>query len=358
MTYPLSMARPLRPNDDGFTFHALSRGNGRQNVFHDDADRHAFLASLGQTQLRYPFRLYGYCLMTNHFHLLLRPEPGVAISRVMQSLLVAHTWRFHKRHHGVGHVWQGRFKSPAVQDDDHLWTVLRYIEANPLRAAMFTDPADYPWSSFPGARRPPPRPVTHRAARLGRPRRLARGAVARLGCQSAGRTPRSGSVRGPAVARLGPTVRRPDLVGHPSRWARPRRNPAPARSTENDQTLRRHLAAAGWSNDIFLLETANWTTAQKIDTDDHEVNDLQFAADGQHLASIGFNHRADFWDRADGRLVRSLRECVAPGNRLSFSRDGHHLAATGGDRSAWVWDRGRQVITPKPGAKAEVDPDR
>ena len=143
------MGRPLRPNDDGLTFHALSRGNDRQDVFHDDADRHAFLASLGQTQLRYPFRLYGYCLMTNHFHLLLRPEPGVAIGRVMQSLLVAHTWRHHKRHRGSGHVWQGRYRSPTLQDDDHLWTVLRYIEANPLRAAMVADPADYPWSSYP-----------------------------------------------------------------------------------------------------------------------------------------------------------------------------------------------------------------
>ena len=143
------MGRPLQPNDDGLTFHALSRGNDRQDVFHDNADRHAFLASLGQTQLRYPFRLYGYCLMTNHFHLLLRPEPGVAIGRMMQSLLVAHTWRYHKRHRSVGHVWQGRFRSPAVQDDDHFWTVLRSVEANPLRAAMVADPADYPWSSDP-----------------------------------------------------------------------------------------------------------------------------------------------------------------------------------------------------------------
>ena len=148
----------MRPNDDDLTFHALSRGNNRGAVFHDDGDYHAFLHALGQTQLRYPFRLYGYCLMTNHFHLLIRPEPGVAIGRIMQSLLVAHTWRYHKRHKSLGHVWQGRFKSPPVQDDGHLWTVLRYIEANPLRAAMVADPADYPWSSYPShaLRRPDP----------------------------------------------------------------------------------------------------------------------------------------------------------------------------------------------------------
>jgi putative transposase len=110
------MGRPPRPTDDGLVYHAINR----DAVFTDDEDRRAFLRSLGQTQLRYPFRLYGHCLMSNHFHLLLRPEPGVTISRVLQSLTVAHTWRYHKRHRTVGHVWQGRFKSPVVQDDGHL----------------------------------------------------------------------------------------------------------------------------------------------------------------------------------------------------------------------------------------------
>ena len=142
------MGRLLRPTDDGLTFHAINRGNNRDVVFADDADHQAFLQSLGRTQLRYPFRLYGYCLMSNHFHLLLRPEPGISISRVLQSLTVAHTWRSHRRHRTVGHVWQGRFKSPVVQADDHLWAVLRYIEANPLRAGMVADPAAYRWSSY------------------------------------------------------------------------------------------------------------------------------------------------------------------------------------------------------------------
>src|SRR5262249_3859475 len=100
------------------------------------------------TQLRYPFRLFGYCLMTNHVHLLLRPEPGQSISRVMQSLTVAHTRRYHTKHRSVGHVWQGRFRSPVVQDGDHLLAVLRYIEANPTRARMVDDPGDYAWSSY------------------------------------------------------------------------------------------------------------------------------------------------------------------------------------------------------------------
>jgi putative transposase len=105
-------------------------------------------SALGRTKDRYPFRLFGYCLLSNHFHLLLRPEPGQTISRILQSLTVAHTWRYHRRHRTSGHVWQGRFKSPVIQDDLHLLVVLRYIEANPLRAKVVADPADYHWSSY------------------------------------------------------------------------------------------------------------------------------------------------------------------------------------------------------------------
>ena len=143
------MGRPLQPNDEGLVFHAINLGNNREIVFADDEDHLAFLHSFGRTQLRCPFRLHGYCLMSNHFHLRLRPEPGVSISRVLQSLTVAHTWRYHRRHRTIGHVWQGRFKSPVVQAEDHLWAVLRYIEANPLRAGIIADPAAYRWSSCP-----------------------------------------------------------------------------------------------------------------------------------------------------------------------------------------------------------------
>jgi REP-associated tyrosine transposase len=142
------MGRLARPIEDGLVYHALNRGNNGAPVFCDDSDFRAFLEALGQSQTRYPFRLLGYCLMTNHFHLLIRPEPGQSISRILQSVTVAHTWRYRKRHHASGHVWQGRFKSPLVQDDAHLLVVLRYIEANPLRAGMMSDLAEYPWSSY------------------------------------------------------------------------------------------------------------------------------------------------------------------------------------------------------------------
>ena len=142
------MPRQPRPIADGLLYHALNRGNNRGAVFHTDADYQAFLHALAQTQRRYPFRLYGYCLMTNHFHLLLAPLEGLSISRILQSLTVAHTWHYHRAKDSSGHVWQGRFKSPVIQDDDHAQVVLRYLEANPLRARMVQDLAGYPWSSY------------------------------------------------------------------------------------------------------------------------------------------------------------------------------------------------------------------
>jgi putative transposase len=141
------MPRPLRPIADGLVYHLVNRGNNRQAVFRKPADYAAFLAALAELKERKPFKLYGYCLMSNHFHLLLRPT-GDSVSRIVQSLLISHTQRYHKHHRSGGHVWQGRFKSPVIQNDEHLLTVLRYIEANPLRAGIVEDAGDYRWSSY------------------------------------------------------------------------------------------------------------------------------------------------------------------------------------------------------------------
>ena len=141
------MPRPLRPVDDGLIYHVINRGNNRQRVFRKPADYQAFLDALADLKQRKPFELYGYCLLGNHFHLLLRPR-GTSISRIVQSLLVSHTQRYHKHHKSGGHVWQGRFKSPVIQNDEHLLTVLRYIEANPLRAKLVKRAELYPWSSY------------------------------------------------------------------------------------------------------------------------------------------------------------------------------------------------------------------
>lgn len=141
------MPRPLRPIDDGLIYHVINRGNNRQDVFRKEEDFQAFLRVLTELKARKPFELYGYCLMSNHFHLLLKPT-GASISRIVQSLLVSHTQRYHKHYRSGGHVWQGRFKSPVIQNGEHLLTVLRYIESNPLRAALVMRADEHPWSSF------------------------------------------------------------------------------------------------------------------------------------------------------------------------------------------------------------------
>jgi putative transposase len=142
------MGRQLRLIADGLVYHALNRGNNRAPVFRRDADFQHFLDALAQTKERYPFRLYAYCLMSNHFHLVLEPAAGQSISRIVQSLTVAHTWHFHKSSATSGHVWQGRFKSPVISTDEHLLTVMRYVESNPLRAGIVGDLDAYPWSSY------------------------------------------------------------------------------------------------------------------------------------------------------------------------------------------------------------------
>jgi putative transposase len=98
------MPRAPRPVADGLLYHATNRGNDRAAIFFTPKDYLTFLKALDHTQQRYPFRLFGYCLMTNHFHLLLSPEPGQSISRILQSLSVAHTWHYHKARGTVGHI--------------------------------------------------------------------------------------------------------------------------------------------------------------------------------------------------------------------------------------------------------------
>jgi putative transposase len=103
-------------------------------VFHKEEDYAAFLRLLREAAERVPMRLLGYCLMPNHFHLVLWPHEDGDLSRYMQWLLTSHVRRYHRHYHSSGHVWQGRFKAFPIQQDDHLLVVLRYAERNPLRA--------------------------------------------------------------------------------------------------------------------------------------------------------------------------------------------------------------------------------
>jgi putative transposase len=142
------MPRSARASQGGYCYHVLNRGNARARVFHKDGDYQAFVRLLGDACQRLPMRVLAFCLMPNHFHLALWPHQDGDLSRWMQWLLTAHVRRYHKHYRSSGHVWQGRFKAFPIQHDDHLLTVLRYIERNALRANLVTRAEAWAWSSL------------------------------------------------------------------------------------------------------------------------------------------------------------------------------------------------------------------
>lgn len=142
------MPRTARASVGGVCYHVLNRGNGRAEVFHDAADYRAFLALLEAAGARVPVRVLGFCLMPNHFHLVLWPKAEGDLSRYLQWLMTSHVRRYHRRYRSSGHVWQGRFKAFPIEQDGHLLTVLRYVERNPLRARLVRRAENWRWSSL------------------------------------------------------------------------------------------------------------------------------------------------------------------------------------------------------------------
>ena len=140
------MSRPLRIDYPGALHHIFSRGNKKENIFNDFIDREKFLRFLSKNQERYGCKLYAYCLMDNHFHLLV--ETGDApISNFMQQLLTSYVQYFNKKWDRVGHLLQGRYKSILVDKDAYLLTLVRYMHLNPVNALLVGNPKDYEWSS-------------------------------------------------------------------------------------------------------------------------------------------------------------------------------------------------------------------
>jgi putative transposase len=142
------MPRPKRAAPGGYCYHVLNRGNARQQVFHKDADYTAFVRLLDEANDRQPMRVLAYCLLPNHFHLVLWPHRDGDLSRWMQWVQTTHVRRYHEHYHTSGHVWQGRFKAFPIQADEHLLTVLRYVERNPLRAGLVDAIDGWCWSSL------------------------------------------------------------------------------------------------------------------------------------------------------------------------------------------------------------------
>jgi putative transposase len=148
------MPRPLRAAEGGLIYHALNRATARLAIFETDEDYAAFERVLAQAVARHDMRLLAYCIMPNHFHLLLWPREDGDLSRFMRWLTMTHTQRWHAHHRtaGTGHLYQGRFKSFPVQSDEHFLIVCRYVERNALRAGLVDRAEDWRWGSL-GARR-------------------------------------------------------------------------------------------------------------------------------------------------------------------------------------------------------------
>ncbi|HWQ94956.1 MAG TPA: transposase [Gammaproteobacteria bacterium] len=141
------MTRPLRIEFPGAIYHVTSRGNARRKIFLDDEDRTAFLATLAWVVGRFGWICHAYCLMDNHFHLIIE-TPDANLSRGMRQLNGVYTQRFNRCHRKVGHLFQGRFKSILVERDSYLLELARYVVLNPLRAKMCKALQDYTWSSY------------------------------------------------------------------------------------------------------------------------------------------------------------------------------------------------------------------
>jgi putative transposase len=141
------MVRPLRIEYPGAVYHVTSRGNAREAIFLSDADRQTFLDVLADTVRKYNWLCHAYCLMDNHYHLVIEtPDPNLSLG--MRQLNGVYTQAFNRVHQRVGHVFQGRYKSIVVEKDSHLLELCRYVVLNPVRAGMAAKPDKWRWSSY------------------------------------------------------------------------------------------------------------------------------------------------------------------------------------------------------------------
>ena len=142
------MARPLRVEYPGAYYHVINRGNAGGNIFHTIRDREKFLEYIEKAAERFFVIIHTYCLMTNHYHLLIETtQPNLSLA--MQWLNVSYAAYYNKKRRRSGHLFQGRFKSVLVEADEYLKPLSRYIHLNPVQAGMVNSPDEFPWSSYP-----------------------------------------------------------------------------------------------------------------------------------------------------------------------------------------------------------------
>jgi putative transposase len=143
------MARPLRIEFAGAFYHVTARGNERKDIFKSNRDRSQFLSYLESATERYDAVIHSYCLMTNHYHLLLETPSG-NLSQIMRHINGAYTTYFNTKRKRSGHLFQGRYKGIVVEADEYAKELSRYIHLNPVRAGMVRSPGEYRWSSYRG----------------------------------------------------------------------------------------------------------------------------------------------------------------------------------------------------------------
>lgn len=144
------MGRPKRNAEGGRVYHVWNRANARLTIFEKDEDYEAFERVITEAKERTGIRILAYCLMPNHWHFVLWPCEDRDLSEFTGWMTLTHTQRWHAHRHsiGSGHVYQGRFKSFPVQDDDHFYAVCRYVERNALRANLVKRAEDWRWGSL------------------------------------------------------------------------------------------------------------------------------------------------------------------------------------------------------------------
>lgn len=140
---------PRKPRERSSTgiYHVMAKGVGGQDIFHDNKDRQKYISIMTKYKDICQYDLYGYCLMRNHVHLLIK-ECAQTVSQVMRRIGTSYAYWYNLKYERSGHLFQGRFKSEAVEDDRYLLVALRYIHQNPLKAGLVETPAGYQWSSY------------------------------------------------------------------------------------------------------------------------------------------------------------------------------------------------------------------
>jgi putative transposase len=142
------MPRLARSILGGHIYHVLNRGVAGATVFHEASDFEAFLGMMNEASIRVRLGIVGYCLMPNHFHLMLKPRGDLDISRWMHWLLTTHAGRVRRGHGARGRIWQGRFRSFPIEPGAAMLTVLHYVEQNPVRALLVDRSENWSWSSL------------------------------------------------------------------------------------------------------------------------------------------------------------------------------------------------------------------